>query len=186
MHWFVDQPHTAAVVDAIARAGAFVCPTIVAGASVIGDSDAAHFAKDERVRSRLSPAWLEALDRHIASYPAGKTEHLLEGVKALHDAGVDILAGADSSQPQVGGMAPGASLHHELALLVRAGLTPIDALRSATSIPARRFGLHDRGRITNKARADLLLVEGDPTTDISDLLSTKAVWRQGARYEGGK
>lgn len=186
MHWFVDRPHTAAVVEAIARSGAFVCPTIVAGASVIGDSDAARFAEDERVRSRLGPEWLEALDRHIASYPRGKTEHLLDGVKALHDAGVDVLAGADSSQPQIGGMAPGASLHHELALLVRAGLTPIEALRSATSIPARRFGLHDRGRITNEARADLLLVEGDPTADISDLLSTKAVWRQGARYEGGK
>ena len=75
----------------------------------------------------------------------------------------------------------GASLHHELQLLVRAGLTPIEALRAATSVPARRFGIFDRGRIVDGARADLLLVKGDPTMNISDTLSIVAVWRQGVR-----
>lgn len=181
MHIFLDRPHTREIVDTIVRSGVFVCPTIVAGASTIGDSDAAEFVKDERVRSRLSDEWADALSKHIATYPQGKTQYLLETVKALNEAGVDILAGADSSQPWIGGMAPGASLHHELQLLVRAGLSPIEALRAATSVPARRFGLRDRGRITAGARADLLLVQGDPTTDISDALSTKAVWRQGVR-----
>lgn len=179
MHIFIDRPHTKEIVDAIVRSGVFVCPTIVAGASTIGDSDAAEFVKDERVRSRLSEEWIGALHKHISTYPQGKTEHLLETVKTLHDAGVDILAGADSSQPSVGGMAPGASLHHELQLLVKAGLTPIEALRAATSIPARRFGLNDRGRIVNGARADMVLMKGDPTTNISDTLSIEAVWRQG-------
>jgi imidazolonepropionase-like amidohydrolase len=181
MHVFLDRPHTTEIIDTIVKSGIFVCPTLVTGASTIGDSDAADFAKDERVRSRLSDAWLSALHKHISTYPQGKTEYLLETVNALHLAGVDILAGTDASQPSIGGMAPGASLHHELALLVRAGFTPIEALRSATSIPARRFGLHDRGRIVNKARADLVLVQGDPTKNISDALSTKAVWRQGIK-----
>ena len=61
-------------------------------------------------------------------------------------------------------MAHGASVHHELQLLVTAGLTPVQALRAATATPARRFGLTDRGRITPGARADLLLVDGDATT----------------------
>ena len=181
MHIFIDQPYTKEIIDLIVGSGVFVCPTIVAGASTIGDSDAAEFAKDERVRSKLSEEWLGALGKHIASYPQGKTEYLLETVKALHDAGVDILAGADASQPAIGGMVPGASLHHELQMLVKAGLTPIEALRAATSVPARRFGLCDRGRIADGARADLLLVKGDPTVVISDTLSTEAVWRQGAR-----
>jgi imidazolonepropionase-like amidohydrolase len=181
MHIFLDGPHTQEIVDTIVNSGVFVCPTIVAGASTIGDSDAAEFVKDGRVCSRLSDDWVGALHKHISTYPQGKTEYLLETVKALHDAGVAILAGADSSIPSVGGMAPGASLHHELQLLVKAGLLPVEALRAATSVPARRFGLSDRGRITAGARADLLLVKGDPTADISDTLSTQAVWRQGVK-----
>jgi imidazolonepropionase-like amidohydrolase len=181
MHLFVDGPQTKGIVDGIVRSGVFVCPTIVAGASTIGDSDAAEFVKDERVCSRLSAEWVAALHKHIATYPQGRTETLLEAVKALHDAGVDILAGADSSQPSIGGMAPGASLHHELQLLCKAGLSPLEVLKAATSVPARRFGLFDRGRIVNGARADLLLVKGDPTLDISNTLSTEGVWRQGVR-----
>ena len=181
MHIFIDQPHTEEIVETIAHSGAFVCPTIVAGASTIGDSDAASFAADERVRSRLSGEWMGALNKQISTYPQGKTEHLLKSVRALHDRGVDILAGADASVPAVGGMAPGASLHHELQMLVKAGLSPIEVLRAATSVPARRFKLLDRGRIAVGARADLLLVEGDPTVNISDTLSTVAVWRQGVK-----
>lgn len=179
MHIFIDKPYTKEIIDTIVNSGVFVCPTIVAGASTIGDSDAGEFAKDERVCSKLSEEWINALHKHINSYPQGKTEYLLETVKALHDAGVDILAGADSSTPDVGGMVPGASLHHELQLLAKAGLTPIEVLRAATSVPARRFGLIDRGRIVDGARADLLLVKGDPTSNISDTLSVQSVWRQG-------
>jgi imidazolonepropionase-like amidohydrolase len=72
-----------------------------------------------------------------------------------------------------------ASLHHELQLLVQGGFTPVEALRAATSVPARRFSLMDRGRIAPGARADLLLVNGDPTVSISDTLSTHGVWRRG-------
>jgi len=104
-------------------------------------------------------------------------------VRALHDAGVDILAGSDVSEPIpiLGGLAHGASLHHELQLLVQGGFTPVQALRAATSVPARRFSLTDRGRIVPGARADLLLVDGDPTITISDTLSARAVWRRGVR-----
>jgi hypothetical protein len=53
------------------------------------------------------------------------------------------------------------------------------ALRAATSTPARRFGLADRGRILEGLRADLLLVDGDPTWHISDTLDLRQVWRRG-------
>jgi imidazolonepropionase-like amidohydrolase len=181
MHIFIDKPHTKEIIDSIVNSGVFVCPTIVAGASTIGDSDAAEFAKDERVSTKLSEEWLNTLYNQIGSFQQGKTEYVLQTVKALHDAGVDILAGSDASVPSIGGMVHGASLHHELQLLVRAGLTPIEALRAATSVPARRFNIFDRGRIVNGARADLLLVKGDPTVNISDTSSTVAVWRQGVR-----
>jgi hypothetical protein len=78
----------------------------------------------------------------------------------------------------------GSGLHVELYLLVRkAGLTPIEALRSATSVTARCFGYADRGRIVPGLKADLLLVEGDPTQDITDLLNIRNVWRDGVALE---
>jgi len=91
-----------------------------------------------------------------------KTQRCFRWCYGFARAGVDILAGCDVSEPIpiLGGLAHGASLHHELQLLVAAGLKPIEALRSATSIPAKRFGLKDRGRIASGLRANLLLVEG--------------------------
>ena len=183
-HLFIDGPHTPDVVAAIAASGAFVTATIGAAATVMGKNESAAFGADERVRAKLSEEWLDALcNGSINTYPQGNLADVLGSVAALHAAGVDILAGSDVSVPVrfLGGSAHGASLHHELQLLVKAGLTPIEALRAATSVPARRFGLTDRGRIFPGARADLLLVDGDPTTAITDTLSTRAVWRRGTR-----
>jgi adenine deaminase len=97
-------------------------------------------------------------------------------VTALKAAGVRILAGTDCSNP---GTAHGASLHRELALLVAAGLKPIDALAAATSVTADAFGLTDRGRIAPGRRADLVLVDGDPTTEIGATRKIAGVWKQG-------
>ena len=72
-------------------------------------------------------------------------------------------------------------MHRELALLVQAGLTNTEALAAATSVPARQFGLTDRGRIAPGLRADLLLVDGDPTTDITATGAIVDVWRRGVR-----
>jgi imidazolonepropionase-like amidohydrolase len=183
-HIFFDCQITNEFVSTIASSGAFVIPTLVTISSALGNNASA-LATDVRVSSRLSRKWLDSLSRSANVYPQGKLEDAFASVMALHKAGVEILAGCDVSEPLpiLGGLAHGASLHHELQLLVSAGLTPIEALRAATSVPARRFGLNDRGRIVNGARADLLLVKGDPTTHISDTLSIKAVWRQGVQLE---
>jgi imidazolonepropionase-like amidohydrolase len=101
--------------------------------------------------------------------------HAAEAVRQLKAAGVPILAGTDA--PNASGH--GVGLHGELALLVAAGLTPIEALRAATSAPATAFHLGDRGVIAAGARADLLLVDGDPTTRIESTRSIVAVWKAG-------
>lgn len=62
---------------------------------------------------------------------------------------------------------------------MEAGLTPIDALKAATSVTAKRFSLLDRGLIQEGMRADLILVNGDPTKNISDSLSIAGVWKEG-------
>jgi imidazolonepropionase-like amidohydrolase len=185
-HVFLDQPHTPDLVAAIAASGAFVTPCLCLNASIMGGTGAA-LAEDPRVSSKLSPMWRDTLSSSFNTFPQGNFDDVLATVAALHKAGVDILAGTDVSVPlpHLGGLAHGVSVHHELQLLVQAGLTPIEALRSATSVPARRFGLADRGRIAPGARADLLLVEGDPTTDIAVTLSILAVWRRGVSLAAG-
>ncbi|MFJ4651932.1 amidohydrolase family protein [Nocardia sp. NPDC088792] len=105
----------------------------------------------------------------------------LESTGALHAAGVPVLAGTDANATPDIPFSPayGASLHHELELLVRAGLAPVAALNAATILPAEYFGLTDRGAIAPGLRADLVLVEGDPTTDITATHAIRAVWCAG-------
>lgn len=179
-HLFLDSP-TPGLVEAIAAAKAFVIPTLVTLSTAFGNS-AADLAADPRVSARLSTEWLGSLRRSMNVHPEGRLEDAYATVLALRDAGVDILAGSDVSEPMpmLGGLAHGASLHMELQLLVKAGFTPVEALRSATSLPAHVFGLADRGRVAAGMRADLVLVDGDPTRDISATLSTRAVWRASA------
>ena len=102
-------------------------------------------------------------------------------VTVMYRAGVPILAGTDANA-EVGGPATishGSSLHHELELLVEAGLTTVDALRAATSRPARYFGLADRGVIEPGRRADLVLIDGDPLRDIKATTSIRRIWCAG-------
>ena len=99
-------------------------------------------------------------------------------VRAMKAADVTILAGTDAPNP---GTSHGSSLHEELALLVKAGLTPVEALAAATSAPAATFRLADRGRIAPGMRADLVLVDGDPTRDIAATRKIVAIWKLGER-----
>lgn len=106
----------------------------------------------------------------------GDFENALESARRLHAAGVRILAGTDAPAP---GTAHGVSIHHEIANLVKAGFTPEEALAAATSLPAQVFGLRDRGRVRAGARADLVLVAGDPTKEIEGTLRIQGVWKNG-------
>lgn len=108
----------------------------------------------------------------------------------LHEAGIPILAGTDATpgipaqQNAMNNLAcHGLPLHQELELLIQAGLTPSEALASATSVPAHCFGLSDRVRIVCGLRADLLLVNGDPTDDIRATREISAIWRSGIRFD---
>ncbi|MDT7789378.1 MAG: hypothetical protein QOF58_7797 [Pseudonocardiales bacterium] len=99
-----------------------------------------------------------------------------ENVRLLADAGITLLAGTDAPNP---GTVFGESLHRELELLVRCGLSPAQALAAATSSPARVFGLADRGRVAAGQRADLVLVSGDPLAEISAVRGIERIWRGG-------
>lgn len=108
-------------------------------------------------------------------------EFVRQSVAAIHKSGINILAGTDSNNDPTAPCAipHGFGLQAELSYMVDAGLTPVEALQSATNKPADYFGLKDRGLIAAGRRADLLLVEGDPTTDIQAIKNVKGVWIRG-------
>jgi len=184
-HLFASPTVGSDFADVVARHGAFVVPTLTimyglcgqaSGAEFIGDSLLRPFVRPP-YRSRMTIPWKQT---------AASCDGTNEAIRALAARGVPLLAGTDSPAP---GATYGASLHGELELLVRSGLTPIQALVAATSAPARAFGLDDRGRIAPGLRADLLLVEGDPTTDILRTRRIVTIWKRGvvakrARDEG--
>jgi imidazolonepropionase-like amidohydrolase len=71
-----------------------------------------------------------------------------------------------------------------MELLVEAGLSTIQALQAATSLPANNFGLTDRVVIAPAMRADLLLTDGNPIADITATRRIKKVWLAGMEYSG--
>ena len=103
-----------------------------------------------------------------------------KAVKLLHENGVKILAATDANSGDFApGVAFGPSMHRELALLVQAGLTPTEALASATGQTAKVFGLDDFGTIKEEKKADLLLLEGRPDKSITDTEKIKQLWIDG-------
>lgn len=108
------------------------------------------------------------------SAPAAPRPSML---KVLHDTGVPIVAGTD-------GALPGYSLLREVELYVQAGLTPLQALQSATSVAARALNLgNEMGTIALGKRADLVVLDADPLANISAIRRTRFVVTNGKMYE---
>lgn len=96
----------------------------------------------------------------------------------LHKAGVPLLAGSDAGAPH--GVFPGSSLHEELSLLVEAGLSPYEALRTATANPAIYLKAEQEfGTIAEGLRADLVLLKGNPFDDINNTRTRVGVMKRG-------
>jgi imidazolonepropionase-like amidohydrolase len=159
-HAPLDRPVDPSQAEALAAAGVVIVPTLT---------------------------MMKAIVERLAGGAGPRYEPAAVSVAALHHAGVPILAGTDANQTPAAPASPqmGASLHDELALLVQAGLTPVEALRAATSVAAEHFGLHDRGRLLAGLRADLVLLERDPTADIHATRGIQAVWIAGEPVVSG-
>lgn len=166
----------------LADAGLFVVPTLTVIRGIATGAEGAAQLADPRLADHIDPAARSSLE---TAYPGRESAralfaHAAAVVRQLRDAGAPILAGTDAPNP---GTAHGLSLHRELELLVEAGLSPLEALAAATAAPAEAVGLDDRGRIAPGLRADLVLVDGDPTTTVTDTRNLVAVWRNGAALD---
>lgn len=176
VHVFTDAVADDAFVASMRDGDAFIVPTLSVVASMAGSGEGKALAADPRIKPYLTSEQNGTLASDFGAANPLRLQRAIESVRRLHAAGVDILAGSDAPNP---GTAHGASLHHELELLVRAGLTPAQAIASATSLPAKRFGIADRGRIAAGQRADLVLVEGNPLDDITATRAIARAWKNG-------
>jgi beta-lactamase class D/imidazolonepropionase-like amidohydrolase len=178
VHLFFDRDADPALIAAMADRGVFAIPTLTVLESVVLGASGTHLLGDERLLPFVSVNEEAGLAGGFGARPNGEAllANALSATGALHAAGVRILAGSDAPNPGTG---HGASMHRELELLVRAGLTPSEALRAATSAPAAAFRLTDRGRIAPGLRADLILVRGDPSVDVGRARDIVAVWTGG-------
>src|SRR5262249_42973327 len=140
-HVPADAELDAALVERMAEAAIVVGPTLATIENILGEAGGAAAAADPRLAEALGDAWTRPVTsgasgwrgRDMPSYSRAEGN-----VRRLADAGVILLAGTDAPNP---GTVFGASLHRELELLVRGGISPAQALAAATTKPARVFGL---------------------------------------------
>ena len=112
-----------------------------------------------------------------AAFASAALAKTLELVRVLHQAGVPIVAGTDQT-------VPGHSLHRELELYVRAGFTPMEALQSATIVPARVMKIdREVGTVEVGKAADLVLLDADPLTNIANTRRISLVIAGGRVYD---
>ncbi|WP_448136119.1 amidohydrolase family protein [Stenotrophomonas rhizophila] len=134
----------------------------------------ARWSQPEWQRAQLAGSGIPAAREAVATN--------LDNVRRLHAAGVKLGFGTDAgAMPQ---RVIGVAEHRELQLLVQAGLSPAQALQVATSQAADLLGLADRGRIAAGKRADLLVLDADPLTDIANTQRIGAVWQAGQEVAG--
>jgi imidazolonepropionase-like amidohydrolase len=180
VHLFTEPAAMPGFADTVKSRGAFIIPTLTVshglmcgiphGPDVVSDAVFRPY-----IRANLRPGMTMSFPPRTG---AGKCEGTHQAIRSIVETGGTILAGTDAPVP---GQTYGASLHVELEALVSAGLTPVQALTAATAATAKAFRLDDRGRIQPGLRADLLLVDGDPTTSIRATRSIVAIWKRGLR-----
>ena len=165
--------------DRLIKNRTFVCPTLAVW------SEIAFRAKEEVAndpRLKFVPSWkadrwsqvaIEFEKEKLLATLKTNRQMSLDIVGAMSRAGVELLAGTDNGTPYC---ITGFSLHDELAMLVRAGLSPMEALRTATYNPAKFFGMQDSlGTIEQGKIADLVLLEANPIEDIRNTQKIAAV-----------
>jgi imidazolonepropionase-like amidohydrolase len=186
-HSIRDQPVDAELIRMMKAKGTFYVPTFTV------DESAFVFAEDPAVTAdpMLAPAvpadalqtWQgQEYKNKVANDPntpkiKAALANGMKNLKALQDAGVHIAFGTDSGAQPV--RVPGWAEHRELELMVRAGLTPMQALTAAGKGSAGMLGLKDRGTLEPGKKADFLVLDANPLDDIRNTRALVSIWHGG-------
>jgi imidazolonepropionase-like amidohydrolase len=188
-----DDAKAAALFARLAKDHTWQCPTLVVMRNMASLDNPA-FTDDPRLKympRQVREQWNPANDPRVATRSKADYDldrrlfrKYMEIIPAMKKAGVEFLAGTDVLNPFA---FPGFSLHDELDLLVEAGLTPAEALRTATIAPARF--LHDEaanGSVAAGKNADLVLLDANPLERISNTQRIAAVVSRGRYLDRGE
>ena len=171
----LGESRVAALSRQLASSQVWVVPTMIQQDRWLGSAaEVERWASEPAIRNlpeavlgqwrRVNGRFAARMDADDWTMLAQARSNRLVVLGALHRAGVKLAVGTDTPNPFV---AMGASIHHELASFVAAGLSPQEALKAATVAPARLFGLEEeQGTIEVGKRADLLLLARNPLDDI--------------------
>ena len=180
----IDESKIPSLVAATKAAGVWQVPTQVLMDSLLSEQSADEMAKwpeMKYVSAEMLKAWIDQKNGISTKAPAADRQKFLllrrKIMKALVDGGVPFALGSDA--PQWWNV-PGFSAHRELKSLVAAGFTPFQALQTGTVNPARYFGTSaSTGTVARGMRADLLLLDANPLTDVGNTTKIAGVMLNG-------
>jgi imidazolonepropionase-like amidohydrolase len=171
---------TSALLEEFVHNQTWQVPTLITLRNVAFPVPSQDFSKDARTQlipRQMLAGWQKERAKELKTSPEAfalresALQKSIEMVGKMNAAGVRLMAGTDTAAPFV---FPGSSLHEELALLVQAGLTPMQALQSTTRSPAEFLGkLEEQGTVEQGKMADLLLLDANPLVDIRN---TQKIW----------
>lgn len=119
---------------------------------------------------------LHLIDLAKSFMPDVKIVHVNKGIKKLYDSGIPILAGTDAPNLDI---SYGKGLYEEMIKLADVGIPALEVLKSATSNTAKAFQLKNIGYLKKGFPANMILVNGDPTINITDIRNTTKIWKKG-------
>jgi imidazolonepropionase-like amidohydrolase len=190
-HSIRDQPVDAELAALMKKRGTFYVSTFTVDESAFAFADDPSLLDDPFLAGALAPEQREKFrtpefrdkvksDPNLPRIRAALANGM-KNLKTLHGAGVRIAFGTDSGANPL--RIPGWAEHHELELMVRAGLTPMQAIVAATRGSAAMLGVPDRGTLEKGKRADLLVLAANPLDDIRNTRQLVTIWNGGREIQ---
>ena len=186
-HSVRDQPVDRELLDAMKEKGVFYIPTLNVDQSFFVFAEHPEVMHDEFFKGAVGPELLAYLDSDAYRNKALHDPQLernkaaaataMKNVRLVHEAGVSMAFGTDAGAMPT--RIPGWAEHFELELLVRAGLSPLEAIKLATHGSAAMLHAKDRGTLEPGKQADFLVLSANPADDIRNTRKIVSIWHEG-------
>jgi len=191
VHIFADQEATEEFIQQAKQKDIFIIPTLTVIAAAAQEQLGKQLLDDPSINQYLTQGQSQQLLADFGGHkiPGFDLSTAIHNTRQLHKAGIRILAGSDAPNP---GTTYGASIHQEIELLTRAGLSPSEAINAASHSVAQAFDLSTqtsegvvvkRGRLAVGAKADFIILKSSPSSDIAATRNITDIYKNGVRVE---